>query len=274
MDIDGQDWEGGIEDPFGTSLDEDAVSFDDDSVGHLTLGDGDGDSDGDGDGDSDEEDMECLGKLLENALKNIVSKLNPQQRIIIEGTILQYALPQGGLSQDYYKGFYMLLTTRNKQTGVPLYNASANYKSAPPQQQQLIQTAINNWDQIAIPALWNDLAEAVEGPNYKGIAAMISDLILGFQFAEIYDDALHNANNQFIQKWTSANFGAFCLQLAAQFSSAEDINQMCSYMSSYQVSGIGQPPFALGAQAVLIAYSIVLGYTTASEIQKCLEGGE
>jgi hypothetical protein len=40
-------------------------------------------------------------------------------------------------------------------------------------------------------------------------------------------------------------------------------------MATYQASP-GQPPFALGAQAVLIAYTIVLGYSTVQQINDCV----
>ena len=276
MDIDGQDWAGETADPDDLNLDEETASFDDGSFGSLTLDGGDSDGDSDADGDADEEDMDCLGKLLANALKNVLAQLDPQQKQIVIGTLVQYALPPsgGGLSTDYYKGFFFLLVYRDKATGEPYYNASANYQSAPQQQQQLIQQGIGQWDALSVTQLWNDLAQALGESPYDDTEALAIDLILAFQAGAIYDDTLHTANNNFIAAWGAAGFAALVTTLATQFNQPDQLPDMASYMATYNApNNIGQPPFALGAQAVLLAYSIVLGLTTAQDIDDCV-GGE
>ena len=105
--MDDGNWLGGLDD-VGAGLD-------DEDLGTLTLDGGDGDGDGDGDGgDSDEDEFECLGKELEKALENLLSKLDPNERDVLTHIISLYAAPPNGFTtHDMLKPFYVLLVTRN-----------------------------------------------------------------------------------------------------------------------------------------------------------------
>jgi hypothetical protein len=265
------------------SFEEDVAEFEEEELEVLTLdGDGDGDEDADedsdADGDENEEELECLADQLENALKQIVSTLTQDEKNLITGTILGFCQPStsqyGTLSTAYYKGFYFLLVTRDKTTppgNVPLYNASANYQSAPASQQQIIQLAIPNWDAISDSALWNDLSSALGESSFSDSSALSADLILSFQFARLATEAEHVANDNYATAWGAAALSALAVTLAATYSEPDQLPDMCSFMSTYSAStSLGAPPFALGAQAVLLAYTIVLGYSTAEELEKCV----
>lgn len=276
--MDEQDWSGG--------LGEEDRWDDDEEVGLLSL---DSDADGDEDADSDSEDadseeekeLECIGEQLADALKQILSKLDPSSKQEVIASILQTAIPSSWtlLQTQYYKAFYYLLVSRNKATGVPLYSSSALYNAAPPQQQQLIQEGINAWDALSDQAIWASLKNELQGSPYmsggNANSALSIDLLLSCQFARLVDNAEHTLNDQFSAAWGASGMLALSTQLAAQFDGANDLYEMAGFMSTYSVSSVsvngGVPPFALGAQAVLVAYSIVLGLASAEALEKCLD---
>ncbi len=272
MDIDGQDWD---------DADHADVDSFDEEVGGLTLDGGDGDGDGDGDADSeDDKELECLGKLLEGALKDLVQNLGPQDRSTIVEVIAQFALPSNPLPasnpNNILKAFYFLLVTRNKATGVPLYNTSAIYNQNPQYQGQ-IQQSISGWDNIPDnPDRWNDLAEGIDNSSINTEALQL-DLILSFQFTRLVTNALHQANDQFANKWTPAGMTAQVGVLVAAAQGAgwegqEALSNWAKLMAVFQVPSLGYPPFAIGAQTVLIAYSVLKGLVTLQEIDKCVNG--
>jgi len=279
MDMDGQDWENGFGGESSWSFEEDDATFAEDQDSYLSLDGGDGGDGGDGDGDADseeEKELDCIGKQLEEALKQIVSTLTQDEKQLITGTILNYCNGQA-LSTAYYKGFYFLLVTRDKTHppgNVPLYKASANYNSAPPSQQAIIQAAIPAWDNISDSTLWTNLSEALGESAFSDSNALSADLVLSFQFARLATAAEHTANDNYLKGWGAAGLAGLATALVASFDSASDLPEMCKYMSTYSASGLGAPPFAAGAQAVLAAYSIILVTGTAEAFQKCLEGGE
>ncbi|HEX2252553.1 MAG TPA: hypothetical protein VHQ65_04735 [Thermoanaerobaculia bacterium] len=262
--MDDGNWLGGLDDL--------GVGLGDEDLGTPTLDGGDGDGDGDGDGgDSDEDEFECIGKELEKALDQLLSKLDPDERDVLTHVISLYAAPPGGFTtHEMLKPFYVLLVTRNKQTGEPLYNASAMYRALPADEQQQIQAAIATWDAIPDnPDRWKDLSTGL-GEQSISTSALKADLILSFQFTRLVTDALHEANDTFLKKWGSANFLALVTLLTTKFT-ADDIADMATFMATYQVSNLGYPPFALGAQAVLLAYTILLELTTLENLEKCLD---
>lgn len=276
MDIDGQDGDVAESAELAGEID----SFDEE-VGGLTL-DGDGDGDGDGDADSEDEDeLECMGKLLESALQDLVQNLSPQDRNTIVEVIAQFALPSnplpGSNPNNILKAFYYLLVTRNKTTGVPLYSTSAIY-NANPQYQAQIQQSITGWDAIPDnPDRWNDLAEGIDNGSINTEALQL-DLILSFQFTRLVTNALHQANDQFANKWTPAGMAAqvgvlVAAAQAAGWEGQEALSNWAKAMAIFQVPSLGYPPFAIGAQTVLIAYTVLKGLVTAQQIQECLEKG-
>ena len=277
MELDAQDWTGemGEEDRWDSREDDVYLSLDSD-------GDSDGDSDSDSDGDSeDEKELECIGKQLEGALKQLITRLDPNSNQEIVASILQIALPSSWtlLQTQYYKAFYFLLVSRNKSTGQPLYGGSALYNQAPQQQQQLIQQAITAWDALSDQAIWSAMANELQQSPYMESGEinepMSADLILSGQFARLVDNAEHKLNDQFSSAWGASSMLALSAQLDVQFNNKNDLYEMAKFMSTYTASGVsvnnGVPPFALGAQTVLIAYTVVLGLATMDELEKCLE---
>jgi hypothetical protein len=273
MHMDGEDWDDGAGgESFSPEEDAGRLGDEDGALGPLTLDGGDGDGDGDGDADSEEEDqLECMAKILEKALENVVSELSPDERLILEAVVADFAYPQGpGLPTNLLKPFYVLLVNRNKQTGVPLYSSSALYQAATPQQQQMIQTAISQWDAIPDNTLYADLAQGLDGSTID-TEALKADLILAFQFARLVDNAQHQENDTFLHNFGTTNFLTLIL---TDLEPLEDPDKMADFMSTYSAPKLGTVPFATGAQAILIAWMVALGYASADELQKCLEGGE
>ena len=132
--------------------------------------------------------------------------------------------------------------------------------------------AIPNWDAISDSDLWNDLSEALGESSFSDSEALSADLVLSFQFARLATAAEHTANDQYATAWGAAALSALAITLAASYSEPDQLPDMCTFMSTYSATGtsLGAPPFALGAQAVLLAYTIVLGYSTVEELEKCV----
>ncbi len=271
MEIDGQDWDG---------AEQAEIDSFDEEIGELTL-DGDGDGDGDGDADSeDDKELECLGKLLEGALQQLVEGLTPVDRALIVEVIAQFSLPSnplpGSNPNNILKAFYYLLVTRNKATGVPLYSTSAIY-NANPQYQAQIQQSISGWDAIPDnPNRWQDLAEGVANGSINTQALQL-DLVLSFQFTRLVTNALHQANDQFSNQWTPAGMTAqvgvlVAAAKAAGWEGQEALENWCNMMATYQVPSLGYPPFALGAQTVLLAYTVLANLNTLEQLDDCVNG--
>ena len=282
MRMDDLDWSGGFNDADPTDFEDDDESY------ALTLDGGDGgddadddaddnddndDNDDDDDGETEEEKkLNCIAQVIICGVENFTSGLNPSENTIVLTALNKAASLGLPNDADVLKAFFILVVSRNKSTGAPFLTSSTVYNNSSQGVQNEIRNAISTWDNTSDSDLWGFLSTALGDDTINTLALQV-DLISTFELTRIVTNAEHTAVDNFINSWGSAAMVELVTGTLVGIVHEEGPGDAATFLKTYQASGLGAPPFALGSQSLLAAIAANELESYADALQKCADDG-